>query len=272
MNIYIIDSTTRPWSGIDLGKRFPEAKIRLVHTLDENALPETSPDDYILCHTHMRAEDNPDHPDFCLAGFGIPYAHSQIIASFCAKLIAMGSGDSLQPRVWLFTGGGIDERVKNRWVSVASRETGPLPGYESTRLAFWSPIAQGIAPEALKNLVIALLVQGAPRDPAPTLAFHLLCEATKMVEEKNIRRMANREQTSNTAELSTITIHVPTGLGAWLAPFGKSKPEEISQVAGMIGSGVAKEAAEKVLNAVNGSGDLPEAITKFLKLSEPQNP
>lgn len=103
------------------------------------------------------------------------------------------------------------------------------------------------------------------------LAFRLLCEATKVVAEENTKRTAKDEQTSNTAELSNITIHAPKDLSEWLAPFGKSKPEEIPQVASMVGSGVVKEAAEKVLNAVNGSGDLPEAITDFLKLNEPRN-
>ena len=104
------------------------------------------------------------------------------------------------------------------------------------------------------------------------LAFRLLCEATKVVAEENTQRTAKGEQTSNTTELASITIYAPSSVAEWLAPFGKSKPEEISQVAGMVGSGVVKEAAEKVLNAVNGSGDLPEAITDFLKLRKPQNP
>lgn len=117
-----------------------------------------------------------------------------------------------------------------------------------------------------------LLWRDATETCVGMLAFRLLCEATSIVEEESAKRMAKGEQTSNTAELSTITIHAPTGLDAWLAPFGKSKPEEISQVAGLVGSGVVKEAAEKVLNAVNRSGDLSEAIADFLKLSEPQNP
>ena len=99
------------------------------------------------------------------------------------------------------------------------------------------------------------------------LAFRLLCEAAKVVAEENAKRTAKGEQTSNTAALSGITIHAPKDLGEWLAPFGK----EISQVAGMIGSGDVKEAAGHVLEAVNGHGDLADAITKFLNLSEIQN-
>lgn len=103
------------------------------------------------------------------------------------------------------------------------------------------------------------------------LAFRLLCEAAKVVAEENTKRKAKGEQTSITAALSGITIHAPKDLGEWLAPFGKSTPEEISQVAGMIGSGDVKKAAGHVLEAVNGHGDLADAITKFLNLTESQN-
>ncbi|MBE0541753.1 MAG: hypothetical protein IH623_10245 [Verrucomicrobia bacterium] len=103
------------------------------------------------------------------------------------------------------------------------------------------------------------------------LAFRLLCEAAKVVAEENTRRSAKGEQTSNTVELSGIIIHAPKDLGEWLAPFGKSESEEIPQVAGMIGSGDVKTAAENVLKAVNEDGNLSEAITKFLNPSVIQN-
>lgn len=106
------------------------------------------------------------------------------------------------------------------------------------------------------------------------LAFRLLCEATKVVAEENTKRTARSEQTSNTAELSGITIHAPEQLEQWLAPFGK-KPEDvkaIEHVAGMIGSGDLKKAAEKVLKTVKDQNNPSSAITGFLEAVESPNP
>jgi hypothetical protein len=110
-------------------------------------------------------------------------------------------------------------------------------------------------------------------NPEAPLAFRLLCEATKVVEEENTKRTANGEQTSNTALLSNITIHAPSNPAEWLAPFGK-KPDEakaIEYVAGLIGSDKVKARAEAVLKAVNGNGEtLQKRIGEFL--NPPPNP
>lgn len=106
------------------------------------------------------------------------------------------------------------------------------------------------------------------------LAFRLLCEAVKVVEEENTKRTAKSEQTSNTAELCGITIHAPEQLEQWLAPFGK-KPEDVNaieHVAGMIGSGDLKKAAEKVLKTVKERNNPSSAITGFLEAVESPNP
>lgn len=109
-----------------------------------------------------------------------------------------------------------------------------------------------------------------PRRIENLLAFRLLCEAAKVVEKENNKRKAKGEKMSNTAEQSGITIHAPVDIGDWLAPFGGSGAEDIAHVAGMIDSGAVK-AAEVVLKAANGDGNLSDAITKFLNLSETQN-
>lgn len=104
------------------------------------------------------------------------------------------------------------------------------------------------------------------------LAFRLLCEATKVVAAENTKRTTNAEQESNTAELSGITIHAPKHIGEWLSPFGENSSEtDIPKVAGMIGSGYVKTAAENVLKAVVQNQDPSEAITNFLKADRPQN-
>jgi hypothetical protein len=97
------------------------------------------------------------------------------------------------------------------------------------------------------------------------LAFRLLCEAAKAVQEENKKRKANGEQASATAKLSSITIHAPKDIGEWLAPFGGKGEEDIPRMAGMIGSRDVRTAARNILNLVNGKGDLSDAITKFLK-------
>jgi len=106
------------------------------------------------------------------------------------------------------------------------------------------------------------------------LAFRLLCEATKVVEEENTRRTAKGEQTSNTALLSNITIHAPQTIWEWVRPFGITTPEDpttqadaqtIEKVAAMVGSDKVKARAKAVLEAVNGNGGtLKTANEKFL--------
>lgn len=89
------------------------------------------------------------------------------------------------------------------------------------------------------------------------LAFRFLCEATKACDGK-----PQKENAFDTG----LTIHAPHDLGEWLIPFGK-KPEDEGandQVAGMIGSDEIKKKAKAVLDAVNGSGKLDEAIDAFL--------
>jgi hypothetical protein len=104
------------------------------------------------------------------------------------------------------------------------------------------------------------------------LAFRLLCEATKVVAEENTKRAAKGEQTSNSAEWSNIIIHAPKNLAEWLAPFGENLGERnIPMISGTIGSDSLKTAAEQVLYAANGRGDLSQAIIDFLKLDGPKN-
>jgi hypothetical protein len=107
------------------------------------------------------------------------------------------------------------------------------------------------------------------------LAFRLLCEASKFVTESKAKKSKDYDAASHSCKQDGITIHAPGDtpekLGEWLTPFGKSKPEEISQVAALIGSGEVKTAAENVLNAVHKSGDLQGAIDKYLKLIAKQS-
>ena len=110
-----------------------------------------------------------------------------------------------------------------------------------------------------------------PSDVGLLLAFRLLCEAAKVVEDENNKRKAKGERTSNTAEFSGMTIHAPKDLSAWLAPFDKSKPEDIPVVARLIGSGDVNKAAEAVLNAVANKTELKGLIEEFLKLSTTKN-
>ncbi|MEI8040601.1 MAG: hypothetical protein WCL11_04275 [Verrucomicrobiota bacterium] len=98
-----------------------------------------------------------------------------------------------------------------------------------------------------------------PRRIEQRLAFRLLCEAKEACGEQD------------STELCGITIHAPKDLGEWLEPFGGSGAHDISRVAGMIGSGNIKAAAELVLKAVNENGHLSDAITNFLNVSESQN-
>jgi hypothetical protein len=258
MNIFVIDSTQRPWENLDLTTVLPGALIQLVHCLDPNNLPEISSDDHVLCHTHARVSDNQDHPDFCLAGFDNMFLHSEVIKAFCENLSNLITNGGL-PMIWLFTGGGIDPRAINAWEFKARTLIGLLPDVQANRIKFWCPISQTIPSDNLKSLIVALLERGAPTDPTPTLAFRLLCEAWKI---KNIDK---------NAKCGDIEIHAPEGLEQWLAPFGK-KPEDdkvIEQVAGMIGSdNIQKTKAEAVLKAANGDGKLEEAIPAFLKAVE----
>lgn len=103
------------------------------------------------------------------------------------------------------------------------------------------------------------------------LAFRLLCEATKAIDEANAEREKSGQQATKSAELSGITIHAPTELKDWLAPFGKESGDAtataivIDNVAGLIGSGDIKTRAKAVLDAVSGNGEtLKNAIEAFL--------
>jgi hypothetical protein len=103
-----------------------------------------------------------------------------------------------------------------------------------------------------------------PGRVANLLAFRLLCEA---------KEACNRDDKLENYKGTRITIHAAKDIGQWLAPFGENlSPPDISKVAGMIGSGDVKKAAEEVLNAVNQNHDPSVAITNFLKADKPQNP
>jgi len=79
--------------------------------------------------------------------------------------------------------------------------------------------------------------------------------------------MAINNPTSHTAELQGVTIHAPKDLAEWLAPFDGHGANDIARVAGLVGSGDLRVAAENVLKAADGSGNLPDAINVFLELS-----
>lgn len=118
----------------------------------------------------------------------------------------------------------------------------------------------GVSARFLEFLRQLELCPSPPRfsllDPSneAVLAFRLLCEAKQLCGD------------SPTKELNGITINAPMTIAQWLAPFGKSKASEISDVANLIGSGDVRTKAEAVLKAVNSNSDVAAALTEFLRV------
>ena len=246
--------------------------------LDHVTLPsatDKSPELYhLVCHIRTSREGfakNPENRDNSIPLFPERMTGKKVIALQATTQDSLtGKGEVLEvlenSYVWL----PMNDRSAYRKISDWLPEFLTLTFEQAKELAGFTSRTQATQFEAEFSHFLNIIFPGCIEY---RLAFHLLCEAAKVVEEENTKRKAKGEQTSNTAELSGIIIHAPHDLGEWLAPFGENlTAAAIPKVAGMIGSDPVKTAAGKVLRTVNENGELSQAITDFMKAAESQNP
>jgi len=186
-------------------------------------------------------------------GVNVEPERYQLALVHLSDIKSLGELSERCDRVVIYSGGGKPAHQLYPGIQPPISEEYPIPGPILRKIC---KLAQVVKSDNEWHKCIERLF-----NDEPFLAFSLLCEAYLLCDGEPSR------------EVHGITIHAPTALKDWLAPFEINHEDEnaTNQLAGMIGTGELKTKVTDVLQAVmKEDNNLKSAIEAFLTAtSEP---